>query len=145
MNYSKSKQLMAYVFKNIGLFKIDCFTPDQTCQIYVELVLCRYEHCEVFYFRNSNKNSKTRKEALCALSCYCTKQVLCNRHFLLSYWQRLLNPDCNSAIWSTIIIPIIVCQSMIWTTPLFAIQVVISRFTVFLRQIQGFQLSLGNY
>ena len=31
---------------------------------------------------NSNKNSKNNKEGFCALSCYCTKQVLCNKHFL---------------------------------------------------------------
>ena len=26
--------------------------------------------------------SKNKKEGFCALSCYCTKQVLCNKHFL---------------------------------------------------------------
>ena len=33
------------------------------------------------FCHNSDKNSKTKKEGVCALSCYCTKQVLCKKHF----------------------------------------------------------------
>ena len=33
------------------------------------------------FSRNSDKNSKDKKEGVCALCCYCTKQVLCNKHF----------------------------------------------------------------
>ena len=32
----------------------------------------------------SDKNSKTIKEGLCALNCYFTKNVLCNKHILFT-------------------------------------------------------------
>ena len=40
--------------------------------------------------RYSNKNSKNNKEGFCALSCYCTKQVLCNKHFLKKAFRTML-------------------------------------------------------
>ena len=36
-----------------------------------------------FLSRDSDKNSKNNKDAFCSLSSYCTKQVLCNKHFFL--------------------------------------------------------------
>ena len=49
---------MEYALKNIALFKIDPSTPDQTCQIYVELVLFRYQHCKCYNPCDQNMKKK---------------------------------------------------------------------------------------
>ena len=52
---------MVYAFTNIGLFKIDCSTPDQTFQIYVELVLCNINTASDMFSRDFNINIKIKE------------------------------------------------------------------------------------
>ena len=54
-----------------------------------------------------NKNSKNKKEGVCAISCYCKKQVLCNKHFLLTKYYLS---------WVTITDRISVCIFLTCTT-----------------------------
>ena len=46
--------------------------------------------------RNSDKNPEKKRKGFCAFSCYCTKQVLCNKHFLMQvcYTQTSLQLFC---------------------------------------------------
>ena len=71
-----------HAFKNNTLLRIYCSTPDPTCQIYIELVLCIYQRCKRRKFTHDSEKRKRKREGFCSISCYCTKQVLCNNHSL---------------------------------------------------------------
>ena len=55
---------MAYALKIIALFKIDCSTPNQACQIYVELVFCKHLHCRYSFLVILIKTQITERRVL---------------------------------------------------------------------------------
>ena len=89
---------MAYALKNIALFKINCSNPDQTCQIYIELVLCRYQHRKCNILTNSGRKKVIEKqERFCAISTSFLSRICIVLSIQLQFTLTLGLPHCRHA------------------------------------------------